>query len=638
MSNAVERNEGDVGASLLAELAEREEVVDDVARNAADVEAHTETVEVTTHDRLRVSDTQRREVLPKSEYERKSGSRVSMANRWREAPSGFAAKTVRYITDTTPSECSRCSGSGRKSCPSCSGSGTETCSDCAGDGRVECAECSGSGKSACATCNGSGTVTESEERQCERCTGGGSIECPDCLGRDDDCPNCGGASTVTCPDCDGDGVVEGDVSETCPDCGGDKRTVCGTCSGDGTTRCRTCSGDGDVTCEECDGAGDVECDRCDGEGQTAKATLGELSFERNQQLDTDADSIPGAAFRRGDGTEIETTHPVDGDRPDGSGFGSHLYRHRIARSRADCESAAYSYDGKRYWVARVDGDLRYEDFPNDPEHLEQSIDEAKDNDVFRLRPQVGTREAVATSARRLGLDLAKFVGVAVALVIVFIVAAIVASIGGIFGQTVQNVLFYFIGTVASVGLAVGVFTMWWDDRETNDGPGASRSPYSRWDLLLPLAAGVLVGAAFVGSVGGELLRWQAAMLVMGLWAGRVGTWLDYEGNRLAYVASQRKALLDRLTVDDDTLAKHGLRDRLPPAEWTLGPTFYRRAGLAVFALGWGGSAAVFCLLFLASFISIDTAVVRAWVRPFAAGFVLVTAAGLASTLVPRVVD
>ena len=636
MQNIHETKNDEVGASLLAELAEREEVVDDVTEKAEVVDDGSETVTVTVHDRLRVTDTQRREVLPKSAYEREADSRVPLSDRWRRGPTGFATRTVKYITDATPSDCSRCSGAGRKPCPGCGGSKTETCPDCSGGGAVECSRCSGSGKSACSTCGGSGTVTKSEERQCERCEGSGSIECPNCLGNDTDCPNCGGSSTVVCPDCDADGVVEVDVSETCPDCDGDKRTVCGSCSGDGTTRCRTCSGDGEITCKECDGAGDVECDRCDGEGQTASVTLGELSFDHNKQLDTDADSVPPAAFTYGDGSEIETVRPVEEDRPDGSEFSSHLYRHRTTRSRADCEFATYSYDGRSYWVAHVDGELRFEDFPNDPEHLEESIAEAKSNGIFQLRPRVSTREALKSSGRRVLTDLGKFVGAVAALAVVFVIAVIVAAIGSLFGPTVQNALFYSIGAVASVGLAAGIFTMWWDDRETNHGSG--RTPYSRWDLLLPLGAGVLVAAGFAASVGSELLRWQATMLVMGLWAGRVGTWLDYEGNRLAYVADQREALLDRLTVDDDTLTKHGLGERLPPAERTLSPSFYRRAGLFVFALGWGGSAGVLCLLLLSGVLSIDIGVITAWVRPFVAGFLVLTGLGLAATLVPRVVD
>lgn len=304
MSGRVAEDGGGVGGSLLAELSERKEVADGVARKATIAKEGSETTEVTTHDRLRVTKTSRRDVLPKSEYERKAVSRVPRANRWQEAPDGFTTKTVKYITDTTPSDCSRCSGSGRKPCPTCSGSKVERCSDCGGSGDAECGECSGAGTSSCATCSGSGSITRAKVQQCQRCEGSGSIECPDCLGTSDDCSNCDGKSTVSCPDCDAAGVVDQDVSETCPDCDGSRTTVCGTCSGDGTTRCGTCSGDGEVTCQGCDGDGDVECDRCDGEGQAASVTLGELSFERGTQIDADPESAPGAAFRRGDGTEI----------------------------------------------------------------------------------------------------------------------------------------------------------------------------------------------------------------------------------------------------------------------------------------------------------------------------------------------
>jgi len=513
----------------------------------------------------------------------------------------------------------------------------ETCSDCDGSGDSECSECGGSGTSSCATCSDTGSITQTKARQCQRCEGSGSIECPDCLGTDDDCSNCHGKSTVTCPDCDAEGVVDKDVSETCPDCDGSRTTVCGTCSGDGTTRCRTCSGDGEITCQECGGDGDVECDRCDGEGQAASATIGELSFEHHTQLEADPEAAPKGAFRRGDGTEIETTRPVEADKPGGSTFGSHLYRHEVTRARAECEFAFYTYDGDSYWVARVGGELRFENFPNDPEHLAESIASAKQNDVFRFRPRVDTGTALKTSARRLLTDLAKFVGAVIALAVVFVVAAIVASIGGLFGQAVQNALFYGIGSIASLGLAIVVFTMFWDDRETSaDSP--SRNAYSRWDLLLPAGGCLLVAGAFAASIGTALVRWQASMLVLGLWAGRVGTWLDYEGNRLAYVADQRAALLDRLTVDDDTLAKHGLREKLPPATWTLGPAFFRRAGLLVFVVGWGGTAAVLCLLLAAGVLSIDIGVVTHWVQPYAVGFVALTGLGLATTLVPRVVD
>lgn len=128
------------------------------------------------------------------------------------------------------------------------------------------------------------------------------------------------------------------------------------------------------------------------------------------------------------------------------------------------------------------------------------------------------------------------------------------------------------------------------------------------------------------------------MLALGPWAGRVGTWLDYESNRLAYVADQRDALLNRLTVNDATLAKHGLRNELPPAAWTLGPTFFRRAGFLTFVVGWGGTAAVFCLLLAAGVLSVDINVGTDWVQPYSAGLLALTGLGLAAVLVPRVMD
>lgn len=104
MSRTGAENDGGVGESLLAELSERREVADDVARKGMIDREGTEAVEVTTHDRLRVTQTSRRDVLPKSEYERKARSRVPRSNRWQEAPNGFATRTVEYITDTTPSD------------------------------------------------------------------------------------------------------------------------------------------------------------------------------------------------------------------------------------------------------------------------------------------------------------------------------------------------------------------------------------------------------------------------------------------------------------------------------------------------------------------------------------------------------
>ncbi|GGJ09545.1 hypothetical protein GCM10008995_19270 [Halobellus salinus] len=622
---------------MLAELSDRTEVADGVARTATITTQGTETTEVATHDRLRVTNTSRQDVLPKSEYERKSVSRVPRADRWQEAPDEFETETVEYITDTTPSDCSRCRGSGRKPCPTCDGSTVEPCSECGGSGDSECGGCNGTGTNTCLTCSGSGSITRAKMRQCQRCEGSGSIECPDCLGASDDCSNCDGESPVSCPDCDTTGVVERDVSETCPDCDGSRTTVCGSCGGDKTTRCGACSGDGEVTCQGCEGDGDVECDRCDGEGRAASVTLGALSFERTTQIDVDPESVPGAAFRRGDGTETSTTRPVDADIPGGSTFSAHLYRHEVSRARAGCEFAFYTYDSERYWVARVDGELRFDDFPNDPKHLAESIASAKRNGVFGFRSRVGTGTALATSARRLLTDLAKFIGAVIVLAVVFAVAAIVASIGGLFGQTVQSALFYGIGTVASLGVAAVVFTVFWDDRDTAGGL-QSQNAYSRWDLLLPAGGCLLAGGAFAASIGTELVRWQASMLALGLWAGRVGTWLDYEGNRLAYVANQRDALLSRLTVNDATLAKHGLRNELPPAAWTLGPTFFRRAGLLVFVVGWGGTAAVLCLLLAAGVVSVDINVVTGWVQPYSAGLLALTGVGLATMLVPRIVD
>ncbi|SFR40325.1 hypothetical protein SAMN04487947_0977 [Halogeometricum rufum] len=576
---------------ILELLSRRDEVADDVERRGEVVVDRTETAELTRHRRVHVVESESSETLPRSTYESERRRRTLRPNRWEHAPSKFRSMDIDYVTDESPDECSGCGGAGRTPCPTCDGSAEETCPDCDATGVVDCEGCGGAGRNDCSTCHGSGTVTERVDRPCGQCDGNTSIRCPSCLGDDDDCLKCTGDGVVSCPRCRGRGTETEARDRRCGNCEGTGWRTCGDCGGEKTQRCGRCEGGGHITCRECSGAGDVECERCEGDGETVTATLGTMAFSSSKEFEVDAAHVPESRFKKTDGDGVSTTCPVDGDRPPAENWsGTHLYRHETSRSNADCQHLVYAYDDDRYTASLVDGELRYDDFPNDPDHLDEMISSALNRGYFDLLSPTDDPDGVAAAFRRAVGDAVKFL----------LVSAL--AFGALFAATTLAGadLFTAVGVVVLALVAVAVAAILVGDRDYS-GHGTDRSSpvCSPLDFAPSALAGLGAALTFVLDVGSVQDRWLVVAFAVGLWAAHGRRWLDFEARRLAFRSARRAALLDRLTTDEETLSKFALGDRLPPANPTPGAWFYDRSSTAVFTVGWMGSAVCFAAALVA---------------------------------------
>jgi hypothetical protein len=652
----VEKDELRDAEGILRKLSTRSEVADDLPSRATVRNDHSEVVDATVTERVKIRDKVRHREQPVHRYEEIEERGVPMSERFDDPPSGYADHTVEfYDPDYSAETCSKCDGNTQTPCANCGGDGDLTCEECAGEKRVQCESCGGDGEfectacsdgtESCSNCRGSGSLDVYEERQCGRCAGATRHKCPDCAGTGenadgDECRTCRGEKLVDCDECTGGTVEEkvgtkdcgrcgGSGSVDCSNCGGSEiDRQCGECSGRGTVRCSNCGGTGTVECSTCRGSGKVDCSRCGASGEVVTAEHGTVSYDAQEVTDFDTGELFTSYLRSGDvdrfGTHHGDTVTVDGAIPDKGK--KDTFRERRREYTLPAKRVHYRYEGEFYNAVQIGDDVRADEYPRSAEHLAEQIDEAKADGRFTLGGGATFAGGIKLGAIEVGFAVAAAVLGTLAVLIGTVATGVLGWALGLGGTTRDAVV---VGLLLLVMVLAGAVRF---TSATTDGSGGTTT-FNSAHLLLPFFG---VGGAFLAVESGVLgaqTGFLAFAVAVALWAGMTARGALFERKNRQYADEQASTLLNELGIDWGTLERHGLVDEMPVGPDGVDTGRQLLCARAAYGVVWPAAAAMLSLaVFVLAFgfppgVSLDT-VIAVDAAVFGAGAVVFGAASL----------
>lgn len=118
-------------SELLRSLSEWERADEALPENATVGEEFAADVEMEIERRLTVEESRTTDWIPASTYERWTRERVSLEDRYSEAPDDVSEKTIEFVE----------MGQSTRECPHCEGASVETCTRCNGEGTTHSDYC-----------------------------------------------------------------------------------------------------------------------------------------------------------------------------------------------------------------------------------------------------------------------------------------------------------------------------------------------------------------------------------------------------------------------------------------------------------------------------------------------------------------